>query len=210
MTKHDPTKENRSGLNSSGGNDAETAVEWYVADFECPECGARQTVRSRDKLDEVTRHLCDVPDCRGAKTFDRVGEWLPAPKGRPIADGGEQADQPAAQQEVLPTDSTGISSEWHNLTGFKRDLLISIGELETEDALVYGLGIMHRMEGYYERELNHGRLYPNLDDLCESGLIERAPVDKRTNEYLLTEQGFDVLEYGLNHPDIGLFGGDEE
>ncbi|MFC7173094.1 helix-turn-helix transcriptional regulator [Haloplanus litoreus] len=39
----------------------------------------------------------------------------------------------------------------------------------------------------------HGRLYPNLDDLFEKGLVERGSVDKRTNSYALTDAGRDLL-----------------
>ena len=34
----------------------------------------------------------------------------------------------------------------------------------------HGLAIKEELEGYYESEVNHGRLYPNLDTLVEKGL----------------------------------------
>lgn len=40
-----------------------------------------------------------------------------------------------------------------------------------------------------EEEVNHGRLYPNLDELVDEGYLEKRTRDKRTNEYLLTDSG---------------------
>lgn len=68
----------------------------------------------------------------------------------------------------------------HDLTGFQRDLLYVIaGEEEP-----HGLAIKEKLEAYYETEIHHGRLYPNLDTLVEKG--ER---DRRTNYYALTRRG---------------------
>jgi len=60
--------------------------------------------------------------------------------------------------------------------------------------LPYGLQIKEELERYYGSDVNHGRLYPNLDDLAERGLIEVGQIDKRTKSYELTEAGRDVLE----------------
>lgn len=38
----------------------------------------------------------------------------------------------------------------------------------------HGLLIRDRVETYYEADINHARLYPNLDALAERGLIEKA------------------------------------
>jgi hypothetical protein len=42
-------------------------------------------------------------------------------------------------------------------------------------------------------EVNHGRLYPNLDTLVEHGLVEKSELDKRTNHYELTDNGTTVI-----------------
>lgn len=78
----------------------------------------------------------------------------------------------------------------HDLTGFQRDLLYVIADLGSPK----GLAIMGELEAYYETEINHGRLYPNLDQLVEKGLIEKGKIDDRTNSYSLTQRGIRELE----------------
>ena len=75
------------------------------------------------------------------------------------------------------------------LTGFQRDLLYCIAGAEES----YGLGIKTELEEYGATEVNHGRLYPNLDTLVEKGYLEKSTIDKRTNEYTLTEAGRALL-----------------
>ena len=73
----------------------------------------------------------------------------------------------------------------HDLTGFQRDLLYVVNGLDEP----HGLAIKDELEKYYEKEVHHGRLYPNLDTLVEKGLIEKGEVDRRTNYYTLTQRG---------------------
>lgn len=73
----------------------------------------------------------------------------------------------------------------HDLTGFQRDLLILIAGLDDP----YGLEIQDELENYYERDIHHGQLYPNLDDLVEKGLVNKGQLDRRTNFYRLTRRG---------------------
>ena len=73
----------------------------------------------------------------------------------------------------------------HDLTGFQRDLLVVIAGLDDP----HGLAIKKELEQYYESEVNHGRLYPNLDELVSKGLVEKGATDKRTNVYYLTQRG---------------------
>ena len=75
-------------------------------------------------------------------------------------------------------------------TGFKRDLLTVIAGLDDPN----GLEVKAALEDYYEGEINHGRLYPNLDDLVEEGLVEKSKRDERTNVYTLTESGRQLLD----------------
>jgi DNA-binding PadR family transcriptional regulator len=74
------------------------------------------------------------------------------------------------------------------LTGFQRDLLFVIaGESEPS-----GQEIKDEIEDRVG-PVNHGRLYPNLDDLVDAGLVEKGRVDRRTNFYELTDAGASAL-----------------
>jgi PadR family transcriptional regulator PadR len=73
----------------------------------------------------------------------------------------------------------------YDLTGFQRDLLYVVAGLDDP----HGLAIKDELEEYYETEIQHGRLYPNLDTLAEKGLIEKGEKDRRTNYYAVTRRG---------------------
>ncbi|MFC6906742.1 helix-turn-helix transcriptional regulator [Halalkalicoccus tibetensis] len=62
----------------------------------------------------------------------------------------------------------------------------------------YGLAIKGELEDYYGNEVNHGRLYPNLDELVERDLIAKSELDKCTNQYELSNDGYDLLLGELN------------
>lgn len=78
----------------------------------------------------------------------------------------------------------------YDLTGFQRDLLYVIGGRDEP----HGLAIKDELENYYETEIHHGRLYPNLDTLVEKGLVEKSEKDRRTNIYSVTRRGTRELE----------------
>lgn len=74
----------------------------------------------------------------------------------------------------------------NDLTGFKRDALRGIATLDETS----GLALKEWLEdeaGY--GHVNHGRIYPNLDDLATMGLIRKEREDGRTNSYTLTRRG---------------------
>ena len=75
------------------------------------------------------------------------------------------------------------------LTGFQRDVLYYIAGAEEP----YGLGIKAELEAYGGTEVNHGRLYPNLDTLIDKGYVTKSQIDDRTNRYELTDAGREVL-----------------
>ncbi|RLM71560.1 PadR family transcriptional regulator [Halorubrum sp. Atlit-8R] len=83
------------------------------------------------------------------------------------------------------TDESRAASD---LTAFQQNILTILAEEP-----MYGLAIKRELEAYYGSEVNHGRLYPNLDDLVDDGLVEKSELDKRTNQYELTEAGHDVV-----------------
>ena len=75
-------------------------------------------------------------------------------------------------------------------TEFRDDILYVLAGLGGSS---YGMGIKRKLEDAYDSEVNHGRLYPNLDALVDRGYIEKGVLDKRTNEYSLTKQARDFL-----------------
>ncbi|WP_122090723.1 PadR family transcriptional regulator [Halalkalicoccus subterraneus] len=87
----------------------------------------------------------------------------------------------------------GTQRTAHDLTAFQHNILVILGEEP-----MYGLAIKRELESYYDTEVNHGRLYPNLDDLVERGLVEKSELDKRTNQYELTEDGYETVLGQLN------------
>ena len=78
----------------------------------------------------------------------------------------------------------------YDLTGFQRDLLYVTADADES----HGLAIKAEMEAYYENEVFTGRLYPNLDELADKGLLEKEALDRRTNSYMITRRGRRELE----------------
>jgi PadR family transcriptional regulator PadR len=78
----------------------------------------------------------------------------------------------------------------YDLTAFQRDLLYVIAGLDNP----HGLALKDELEKYYESEIHHGRLYPNLDTLVEKGLVSKSAKDRRTNEYTLSKRGAREIE----------------
>ncbi len=77
-----------------------------------------------------------------------------------------------------------------DLTAFQRDLLYVITGLSEP----HGLEIKKEIQESYSTEINHGRLYPNLDTLVEKGLVDKGEKDKRTNFYVITKRGRREIE----------------
>ncbi|MXV63022.1 PadR family transcriptional regulator [Natronorubrum sp. JWXQ-INN-674] len=73
----------------------------------------------------------------------------------------------------------------HDLTGFQRDLLYVIAGTDEPS----GQDVKTEVGSYYSSDINHGRLYPNLDTLVNKDLVEKGELDRRTNYYEITETG---------------------
>ncbi|MFB6105495.1 MAG: PadR family transcriptional regulator [Halobacteriaceae archaeon] len=93
----------------------------------------------------------------------------------------------------MPGGKTVADVEVRQLTAFQQNILTVLASQP-----MYGLAIKRELEAYYGEEVNHGRLYPNLDDLVEKGLVEKSERDKRTNEYDLTGAGLAAVEDHLS------------
>ncbi|WP_256686252.1 PadR family transcriptional regulator [Halococcus qingdaonensis] len=87
--------------------------------------------------------------------------------------------------EAKAVQDSGIARD---LTAFQQNILAILS-----DEPMYGLAIKRQLESYYDSEVNHGRLYPNLDDLVEMDLVEKSERDKRTNDYALTDDGYEAV-----------------
>ncbi|EMA30568.1 PadR family transcriptional regulator [Halobiforma nitratireducens] len=77
-----------------------------------------------------------------------------------------------------------------DLTGFQRDLLYVIAGADQPS----GQDVKDEIESYYSSEINHGRLYPNLDTLVNKELVEKGQLDRRTNYYAMTDDGRRAIE----------------
>ncbi len=78
----------------------------------------------------------------------------------------------------------------NDLSGFQRDLLYVMAGLDKPS----GQQIKGELESYLDSEVNHGRLYPNLDVLVEKEYVEKGAIDRRTNYYDITESGEELLK----------------
>ncbi|MFP9062014.1 PadR family transcriptional regulator [Natrialbaceae archaeon A-chndr2] len=77
-----------------------------------------------------------------------------------------------------------------DLTGFQRDLMYVIAGAERPS----GQEVKEEAEQYYGSEINHGRLYPNLDTLVNKELVEKGQLDRRTNYYGINDTGEELIE----------------
>jgi DNA-binding PadR family transcriptional regulator len=74
------------------------------------------------------------------------------------------------------------------LTGFQRDLLYVIAGLDRPS----GQRVKEEISADIG-EVNHGRLYPNLDTLVERGYVSKGQQDRRTNFYEISEKGVESI-----------------
>ncbi len=102
-------------------------------------------------------------------------------------------DTTMSDAHTQPTDEPhSDETTWYDLLGFQRDLLLVAAEVDGEE-LPKGLTLMARLEDRYSDPINHGRLYSNLGDLEDEGLIETEEFDGRTNAYRVTNRGRELL-----------------
>lgn len=70
-----------------------------------------------------------------------------------------------------------------NLTPFQRDLLRALAKTDEQS----GLSLKTDLSTYYGEEINHSRLYQNLNEVVAHGLVNKRRRDGRTNGYSLTD-----------------------
>ena len=152
----------------------------------CPECeysGIHR--RTTPRFDASERYRCRNCTHTFANPIRRPPKQV----------GGKGGDVRRFLLEADPEDLIADGgTSWADLTGFQRDTLEVIQRLEDDvDEPVYGLAIKRALAKDYG-EVNHGRLYPNLDDLVDRGLVEKSQLDRRTNEYVLSDAGKHLLQ----------------
>lgn len=98
---------------------------------------------------------------------------------------------------------------WGDLTEFQQRLLLETIAFErVEDEPPIGLELKEILSAFYEQEVNHGRLYPNLDTLVEKGLMEKRQVDRRSNHYVPTSSGRDLVRRTMKDAVSRVLGGE--
>ncbi|ELZ38996.1 helix-turn-helix transcriptional regulator [Halorubrum tebenquichense] len=109
------------------------------------------------------------------------------------------------------SDTSETNSTLHHtdLSAFQIDLLTVCARLEQSKTNVKGLAIKEGLQDIYGEEINHGRLYPNLDELADEGLIgkDEKKIDDRTNSYRVTSRGFELLAQRRDHLTAAVDGG---
>ncbi|QCC57335.1 PadR family transcriptional regulator [Natrinema thermotolerans] len=96
----------------------------------------------------------------------------------------------ATSQSTRNSSNEDIQSTAVDLTKFQVRILAI---LTADDR--YGLAVKEELSAYYGEEINHGRLYPNLDKLVDQDLVEKSELDKRTNNYSVTDRGQRALAH---------------
>lgn len=115
-----------------------------------------------------------------------------------VADDAEHSPESTDNDRPDANTRADLLTTWSKLSGFQRDVL---REISAADGAPYGLALKQSLGGAYGEEINHGRLYPNLDELRDAGLLVKRQRDKRTNEYALTSLGAAVLTVGADRLD---------
>jgi len=101
---------------------------------------------------------------------------------------------PRRSADSSEPDST-MNSNWYDLTGFQRDLLQAIADLERNNTdPISGSALRSALEDRYAADIVTARVYQNLDDLVEAELVTKTRVDGRTKEYRLADGGWGTLE----------------
>jgi len=88
-------------------------------------------------------------------------------------------DESVDLQTTPDVEKEELRQRFRRLTSFQQRILIESIPLERP----HGLAIKAELNAYYDKEVNHGRLYPNLDTLVEAGFFEKGAADRRTNVY---------------------------
>jgi len=73
-------------------------------------------------------------------------------------------------------------TRWFDLNAFQRDLIVEIYQMDQPS----GQSISGRIEAEHGEDVTSTRLYSNLNDLVDLGLLNKGEQDQRTNYYQIT------------------------
>jgi hypothetical protein len=93
------------------------------------------------------------------------------------------------------------------LTGFQRDLVVVLARLA--GTRPDGVTVRRTLDDVRGASITDARLYQNLRDLHDVGVVAKRPIDGRTNAYRLTDEAtwgmwayVDWAESCLNSPEL--------
>jgi len=86
-----------------------------------------------------------------------------------------------------------VQTKSFELTGFQRDLLYVIAGSDQPS----GQTVRQQLETHIDN-VNHGRLYPNLDTLVDHELVKKGSQDQRTNYYERHQVANNCLHVDVN------------
>ena len=117
------------------------------------------------------------------------------------SNGVESSDDDSTDTHSIDFSSYNLPTD---LTAFQVHLLWLIYRLGPAE----GVELQGALEELYPEDINHGRLYPSLDRMVDSQLVNKQTKesDKRRKEYTLTGRGEWVAEEYRNFIDemVGL------
>ena len=80
-----------------------------------------------------------------------------------------------------------------NLSAFRRDLLFVVASFEGTDTVPAGVAIAEDLQSVSADSVAQGRFYQNLRDLVADDVVEKRPIDGRTNAYYLPSSTTEAL-----------------
>jgi len=113
---------------------------------------------------------------------------------RHLSEFGVGADPGVDRGDGVATDG-GHDVDPSDLTLFQIEALRAIATVSDPAS---GVEVHDQLESFYGSGFPHSRLYSNLDDLVEQGLVQKGQINRRSNSYELTSAGVRFLEDRLD------------